>query len=709
MKLFLVLFVNLALIFGCASSTPKQFSISNSEKGPSVSHISIGYTSQKVLGEGYYVLIERNEERWRVKKVSDQPISHRRNDRQEILYFNKTADYIQPYFEKIEYYNAEVGTFECSPLLDDLSSFYTPCTSDLMTENIGMSIGKNIVSAITTLGVASGTHKAVDQEKLARILESSDVLARVNKLKSEVESGKPSLQFVNTRKTVNGDTARIHLKIKDNGMGTGPLHIFINGSEIYTKERGIRVNNSDRATIKSFDIKVQSGLNHVKAYVYDPNNKFKSEEVSLSIVGDYEIDRKPALHAVVVGIDYYKNDAFDLSCAEADANLFGTTLFKHAKEIFSKINVHYLRKAQGTTKEAITKTLSALSDISPNDFFIFYSASHGTIKDNIFYLISSDVQSMSEQSLQASAISQNELLELFKRIPTSNKLLLFDACYSGLINTKISKELFELSAKKLNITSISAAQSQQTALEGYADGHGVFTYVLSDALEGEADFNKDGVIQSMELVAYANQYVPKAAQEFRHVQYPASFQAGQIFPITKHKRNHNDISMAPQYFDNDEIKQLKTSLVTGDIASYDKIVKQNKNVAKQRIIQIKKDAAETEVGILESEFRETDKQFAIDRIKFIFHDDSVFLAITDKVKEHYTFIDDEGHKLLVVDVYSPEFTKHSVNYINTSKISKIDIGWHDTFYRVTLHLKKLSKYKFAQTESGIFINIRDRS
>jgi uncharacterized caspase-like protein len=461
--------------------------------------------------------------------------------------------------------------------------------------------------------------------------------------------------------------------------------------------------------VKSYDIKVQSGLSHITAYVYDRTNTIRSEKAYLKIVGDYELNRKPALHAVVAGIDYYKNKTFDLTCAEADANIFGTTIYKHSKKIFSKVNVYYLRKAQGTTKQAILNQLEQLKDISPNDFFIFYCASHGAIKDDIFYLISSDVHSMSNQSLKTSAISQTELLELFKRIPTSNKLLLFDACYSGGINTKISKALFELSARKLNITSISAAQSQQTALEGYADGHGVFTYVLSDALEGKADFNGDGVVQSMELVSYAKRYVPVAAQEFNHVQYPAAFQGGQVFPVTVHAHKGGTASVSPQYFDNRQVEQLTTSMATGNIASYNKVVKQNKTETKQTIERIKKEAVQSEASIVENEFKETQQQFAIDRIKFIFHDDSVFLGITDKVKEHYTFIDPNGHKLLVVDAYSNQFTKHSVNYIDTSKISKIDVGWHNTFYRVTLHLKELSDYTFKQTQSGIYINIHAKS
>lgn len=156
------------------------------------------------------------------------------------------------------------------------------------------------------------------------------------------------------------------------------------------------------------------------------------------------------------------------------------------------------------------------------------------------------------------------------------------------------------------------------------------------------------------------------------------------------------------------MKKLTASLEAGDIASYNQTVKNNEIATDQKTMRIKKEAVKSEAVIVEKEFKSTTKHYDIDRFKFIFHDDSVFLDITDKVKEHFTFTDEDDRRLLVTNFYSKKFTRHSVNNINTSKISKIDIGWHDTFYRVTLHLKKASKYDFTQTESGVYIKIRDR-
>jgi hypothetical protein len=505
------------------------------------------------------------------------------------------------------------------------------------------------------------------------------------------------IKFVNTRKSATGQIARIIIEAKNYNAKTENIRIFNNGAEIHAKETETLYNQEIGIVTKSYNINIQRGLNTITAFISDETGNKKSNEANYSIVGDYKLDKNPQLYAVVVGINHFKNNK-DLKYAVPDASTFGTALYKHTNDIFSNVKLMYLREKKETTKFAIVKALKQLQNISPNDYFIFYVSSHGGIIDGVFYLACSD-----------GAISHYELLELFKRIPTANKLLLFDTCQSGMINSEVSKKLFEYSQRKMNITSISAAQSHQAALEGYADGHGIFTYVLMDGLEGDADFNRDGIVQSIELVSYAKKHVPvAAARKFNHVQVPASFQAGQVFPVTKHKRNTGQVPLSTQYFKKEEVQKLLSYIEYNNIEKFNEAIEKKRIETENKIVELKIDAEQSEAGILENEFNYSKQNMTIDRIKFIFHDDSVFLGIADKIKDHYTFVDNKGNILLVVDIFSSEFTKHSVNYIDTSKVSKIDIGWHNSFYRVTLHLKKLSEYDLKKTDSGIFIKIHDK-
>jgi hypothetical protein len=70
-------------------------------------------------------------------------------------------------------------------------------------------------------------------------------------------------------------------------------------------------------------------------------------------------------------------------------------------------------------------------------------------------------------------------------------------------------------------------------LEGY-QGHGVFTYVLLQALQ-RADMshgNRDGVTGIFELAAYVDDQVPAITQQaFRFEQFPQVHMVGSDFPI----------------------------------------------------------------------------------------------------------------------------------------------------------------------------------
>ena len=139
-------------IASCASSAPKQVDIDSGKTGTKDTlYVKTGNSSQHGSPDGYYVVIDKSSGVWNVTNVSRFPIKRRPNKNSEILHFDKKLSYVEPIFEKIIYSSGHY--FECTPLLDDKNA-YTPCTSDLVTTNIGMSVGKNILAAGLTLGVA---------------------------------------------------------------------------------------------------------------------------------------------------------------------------------------------------------------------------------------------------------------------------------------------------------------------------------------------------------------------------------------------------------------------------------------------------------------------------------------------------------------------------------------------------------------------------
>lgn len=70
-------------------------------------------------------------------------------------------------------------------------------------------------------------------------------------------------------------------------------------------------------------------------------------------------------------------------------------------------------------------------------------------------------------------------------------------------------------------------------MEGY-QGHGLFTYVLTEGLRGKADTDRDGFIKTLELANYVDSEVPALAEKiFKRAQYPTAQPMGQAFPVGK--------------------------------------------------------------------------------------------------------------------------------------------------------------------------------
>ncbi len=172
-------------IASCASSAPKQFDIDSVDAKAGAKDTLYVKNGRADSPDGYYVVIDKSLGSWNVTKVSRFPIKSRPNKNSEILYFDKELRYVEPVFEKIKYRSNHY--FECTPLLDDKNA-YTPCTSDLMTTNIGMSVGKNILAAGLTLGVAAGYHVVVDKEKVASAVEQSVALAQIRSQRAVLDA-----------------------------------------------------------------------------------------------------------------------------------------------------------------------------------------------------------------------------------------------------------------------------------------------------------------------------------------------------------------------------------------------------------------------------------------------------------------------------------------------------------------------------------------
>jgi uncharacterized caspase-like protein len=208
--------------------------------------------------------------------------------------------------------------------------------------------------------------------------------------------------------------------------------------------------------------------------------------------------------------------------------------------LFEKVELRTLYDEEAS-RTAILEELEELSSvITPEDVFIFYYAGHGSMVDNRFFFIPSESARLYDlKALQNEAVEATLLQDKFKNIKALKQLIIMDACQSGgsveLLATRGASEekaIAQLS-RSAGIHVMASAGSEQFATEVSALGHGLFTYVLIEALRGAADgAPKDGKVTIYELKSYIDDQVPEMTHRLKgKPQYPYTFSRGQDFPI----------------------------------------------------------------------------------------------------------------------------------------------------------------------------------
>ncbi|MBI1369802.1 MAG: caspase family protein [Planctomycetes bacterium] len=181
--------------------------------------------------------------------------------------------------------------------------------------------------------------------------------------------------------------------------------------------------------------------------------------------------------ALVVGIDYYQslpklfgcvNDAHSMKVTlERDGT--GSINFGTPKLLTSSASTDNCDKQ--VLKDAIEELFSTDDEIA-----LLYFAGHGHIEASGGYILASDAKRWDD------GVSLNEILELARGSKAKNKIIILDSCHSGSAgNPVVTKQEAALSD---GMTILTASTDKQRASE--ENGHGVFTTLLIDALQGSA-------------------------------------------------------------------------------------------------------------------------------------------------------------------------------------------------------------------------------
>ena len=228
--------------------------------------------------------------------------------------------------------------------------------------------------------------------------------------------------------------------------------------------------------------------------------------------------------AIIIGIENYRRVA-KADFANADAKEFYT----------------YASRALGIKPENIKLLVDDGADLSDvldafqnwlplkvnkgkTDVYVFYSGHGYPIQDGKgLYFLPFNVDS---KILDRTSVKQKEIVSALQKAQAKSVTMFIDACYSGQTrNGEVLvagiKPVFittEERAYPPEFTVITASAADQFSSASHDLKHGIFSFYLMKALEGDADENKDGRITSGELQRYLSDMVGRQAMGMNRTQ-----------------------------------------------------------------------------------------------------------------------------------------------------------------------------------------------
>ncbi|TAK64365.1 caspase family protein [Methylobacter sp.] len=339
-----------------------------------------------------------------------------------------------------------------------------------------------------------------------------------------------------------GEETKVSFEIIDTGGGIGEYRLYHNGKII---DKSLLDDTSDTEIDGkihkkvSYNVVPSAGLNKFKVIASNKMGIDSQPQQQILQVSGSETQAK--LHVVVIGINKYQDNKLNLTYSVADAQSIASALNNKSKLAFNDV-ITYDLLDQDATKNSITDKLTQISDNSQNDVLVVYFAGHGiAIKGEWYFLPHETTLQTNEQYLAGVGISAKQIQELLAKIPAQKILVMIDSCYSGaglkaLENLQNSQRHFSRAlSKSVGIVVMAATRKDQEAMESSELGHGLFTYIVNNGLQGAADLQPhDQKISAHEVADYSTATIPTFSKKYSEAsQEPTSFTIGEDFVLLR--------------------------------------------------------------------------------------------------------------------------------------------------------------------------------
>jgi WD40 repeat protein len=358
------------------------------------------------------------------------------------------------------------------------------------------------------------------------------VVARLGDVRKVLVSGTtPELELLSDPYVETAGECKLEVRIKNAEVGKPRLTLKVDGVEIKGRPVDVPIGASGRV---SLTVPLPEG-NHSLDVIAVDGRGVESQPVKLQ-VRVRPTQARPALHVLAVGVSKYVDSDLNLKFAADDAREISKRFKERAAGLFQRgVNVKSILDSDATASNIENELDRMLQSVDRDDTFVLYLAGHGTVLDETYYFLPYETQYENDAAIRNKGVSEEKLREWLGKLPLKS-LFLLDTCRAGEVIKVASRAVEDNGAisrimRRSQRAIIAAATGTQIALEGH-EGHGVFTYVLLDAMS-HADYNRDGKVDTIEFAMHARTIVPKITERKWHIQQvPMQDIPGDPFPLT---------------------------------------------------------------------------------------------------------------------------------------------------------------------------------
>ncbi len=376
---------------------------------------------------------------------------------------------------------------------------------------------------------------------LEKALAEADAAAGQRSQRTDVAQAIPPNVAITSpaRSKVQLNLKTLNVEAVARSVGTNPvteMRLLLDGRPLPNAIKTVRspVLGEVRA---NWTVEVFPGSQRLTVQASSAVSKGVSEPLDVAGVGD---DSKATgrLYLLVVGINDYLflGKRFKLDSTVPDARSIHQSFQNLSRPLFRSVESRLLLDGQATRANVLASLQWLKQSTRPGDKAVVFYAGHGDNQiTGQFYILPVDAKL---DDFRGTGISDDDLKKSIGELPCSTVLML-DACYSGSFDQKkrktrsLAQPSDALAGSMVNdygLAILCAANNIQEAIED--NGHGLFTQALTQGLAGEADFDKDGVVELYELLPFVKSRVTKlsAGDQVPRVGIPQSIES---FPMSK--------------------------------------------------------------------------------------------------------------------------------------------------------------------------------